>query len=236
MMTKTTVPGTTTDKWLPTFSKISGVCILSFHGKGGDNDDSATILDDVERGLELPLPIFDPQLSFGVYDWGKQYLYAACKLVKEQGYNDVHVTGLSLGGMACFRLMHWNETELNWPKINILSVGIVCGKDDKYNYPAYAKHKIKLWHGKLDTICRFDSIVTCANKIEAVGGTVEREFREGIAHNAWSFAYNKDEPRNYFDWLLAQIEQKPKPGLYVDGEWVHESTTVVCDKRIEYIP
>lgn len=236
MMTKTTVPGTTTDKWIPSTVVLNnGACILSGHGKYGDNDDPATMLDDVERGLvEMPIPIFAPQLPLGVVDWGKQYAYSVCKLIKDQGYTDLYPTGVSLGGMLMFRLMHWNETEPNWPKLNIKSVGIVCGKDDKYNYAAYAKHKIKMWHGKNDSTCRYESIVNCVKRIQDAGGVVETDFRDGIAHNAWSFAYNKDEPGNYFDWVLDQIIVQPKSGLYVDGQWVHENKTVVCDKTVEY--
>ena len=151
--------------------------------------------------------------------------------MRDYGYTHLKMTGLSLGGMACFRAMHWNETETNWPKLNIISVGIVCGKDDKYNYPAYAKHKIKAWHGKNDITCSYNSIVNCVAKIRAAGGTVETDFRDGIAHNAWSFAYNPSEPGNYFEWAF---QDEPKSGLYVDGVWTHENKVVVCDKTVEY--
>lgn len=44
MMTKTTIPGTTTDVWTPTIPIIGRQ--IGLHGLGGDNDDPATMGDE----------------------------------------------------------------------------------------------------------------------------------------------------------------------------------------------
>ena len=205
--------------------------LISFHGKNGKYNDSATIVSDTEHGEGVDLTLFTLyalQLNDGDTDWGKNDISAVFAAVKEDGFTSVDITGLSLGGMAVIRAMSYNEdtTITNWPHLKIKTCGIVCGKDDRNDYNDFAKVKIRAWHDPDDGTMPYSNIEKMINATKEAGGEAELITLEGVGHNAWNLAYNKDADENYYTWLDSfyhgevppdQTEDEVKSFVVIDG-------------------
>lgn len=210
MMTKTPIPGTTTDVWIPAIPIIGRQ--ISLHGLAGDNDDPATMGDDFEKGYEYPFESYHPQLKVGQTDWGINDLKSIAMTVKNRvGNLPIALTGVSLGGGGVLELIHRNERELDWPKMNIVCATIVCGFDQYRDYEAYAKVKIKAYHAMDDDRVRIGSIIAARDKVRALGGSFELDdtLPAGTRHNAWNYGYNPSYPGNAFEWTIKQFKDLP---------------------------
>lgn len=188
--------------------KQTSEALISFHGLNGKYNDGATIVKWIESGLVLPVDVYAPQLPAGDKDWSKNDIAYVFKYLKGK-YKKVHITGVSLGGIASFRAMHFNADSLNktWPRLNIGSVGIVCGKDDRKSYSAFAKYNLRCWHGKLDVTCSYSLMVKTVNNINAAGGKVLLNSYDGIAHNVWVKAYDPALDDSYIKFLFSCLDQ-----------------------------
>jgi hypothetical protein len=191
--------------------------LISFHGKNGKYNDSATIVYDTERGVGVDLTVFTLyalQLNSGDVDWSKNDIWAAFEAVMEDGFTSVDITGLSLGGMAVIRAMRYNddpEYEGKWPRLQIKSCGIVCGKDDQKRYASFAKVPIKAWHDPTDPTMPYNGIKMLVDSAKAYGGEAELITLQGVSHNAWNVAYNRDAENNYYEWLDSFYHEQPEP-------------------------
>jgi len=179
--------------------------LIGYHGLNGKWNDAASAGSDVMNGaLDLTkFTCFFQQLPAGVTDWGKNIISAGFNVVQKCGFTSARLCGDSLGGMAVFRAMAYNDdpTITNWPKLDIISAGIVCGKDDRHRYASYAKTKIKMWHGTADPIMSYSAIVNAASYIKLVGGDAQLVSLQGVGHNAWDYGFNPQYPGNFFEWL-----------------------------------
>jgi hypothetical protein len=182
--------------------------LASFHGLNGEYNDNATICYDIERGQGVDLSLFTvyaAQLNPGDDDWSKNDICSVFQAIKDDGFSSVDITGVSLGGMAVIRAMCFNDDPdlTSWPRLEIKSCGIVCGKDDRKTYESFAKVKIKAWHGTEDPTMPYVGIQTMAEETAKAGGFMNLISLEGITHNAWAFAYDTTEEDNYYAWLAS---------------------------------
>lgn len=209
--------------------------LIAFHGLGGRYNDGATLCYRLEQGHTIPYKVFAAQLITGDRDWSKNDIADVFRAVRNAGYRSAHITGVSLGGMAVIRAMAHNENILliGWPHLEILSAGVVCGKDELRKYGAYAKvPHIMCWHGEDDGIMNVTNIRTMVTGTRLAGGSIELRSFSGVGHDVWKYAYSTTHEESYLNWLT--MITAPRAGLYVNGEWVADSVTVVCDKVVEY--
>lgn len=187
-----------------------GPALISLHGLNGTYDNSATLVSDIKGGLVFPFKVIAPQL--GDTDWGKDDIGYVFKYVRSLGITEAHLTGVSLGGLGVIRAMCFNELFPEDTKLKILSVGVVCGKDDKRNFQAYSKYKIKCWHAPDDPQMTIGSIRTMCSEVALLGGDIEiLELPVGTKHNAWNYAYNENAEGNYFDWVTDLVSPPTEP-------------------------
>lgn len=187
-----------------------GPVLISFHGLNGTYNDSATLVSKIEAGLDFPFRVFAPQL--GDNDWGKDDIAYVFKYVRALGITDIHIVGTSLGGMAVIRAMYFNETFPEDTKLNILSVGVVCGKDDKKDFITYSKYKIKCWHAPDDPRMTITSIRIMVEEVKKLDGDIELiELPVGTGHAAWIYAYDHTIPDNYVDWVKNLVNPPTEP-------------------------
>ena len=192
--------------------------LISFHGLNGRYNDAATICYDIERSNVIDLTkfkVYALQLNSGDTDWGKNDIAAVFAAVRNDGFSEVDITGLSLGGMAVIRAIAFNydSTLTTWPRLKIKSCGIVCGKDDrnKWQLTAWSKVKIKAWHGTDDITMQYSNISKFIAGINNLGANAELISLNGVTHNAWTYAYDKEQPDNYYAWLRSLYEVDLEP-------------------------
>jgi hypothetical protein len=200
--------------------------VASFHGLNGHFNDNATMCYDLERGQGIDPSIFKTyaaQLKSGDTDWSKNDIAAVFQAIVDDGYDEVDITGVSLGGMAVIRAMAFNDDPdlTSWPRLKIKSCGIVCGKDDRKTYESFAKVVIKAWHGTSDPTMPYVGIETLVNKTTELGGNAVLQSLDGVGHDAWSFAYNNEQPGNYYDWLASFYTGEVPPEI-IDPPVVEE--------------
>ena len=208
--------------------------LISFHGLGGRYNDAATLCYRLEQGYVIPYHVFAAQLNAGDYDWSKNDIADVFRAVKNAGYRSAHITGVSLGGMAVIRAMAHNENILliGWPHLDILSAGVVCGKDELRKYSAYARvPHIMCWHGENDGVMNVTNIRTMVTGVRLAGGEIDLRSYTGVGHDVWKYAYSTTREDSYFAWLTSLSSRR---GLYINGIWAGDSVVTVCDKIIEY--
>ena len=119
--------------------------------------------------------------------------------------NRIYVMGLSMGGYATWDLLERCG--------NIFAAGVpICGGGNYYNGAAYKDIPIKIYHGTVDTTVSFSQSELMYNAIVKAGGKKVDFIRlEGVAHNAWQYAF---ADRELFCWMFAQNKVTNSGGEY----------------------
>ncbi|MDD6800401.1 MAG: dienelactone hydrolase family protein [Firmicutes bacterium] len=106
----------------------------------------------------------------------------------------ISLTGLSMGGFGT-----WELGSL-YPDF-FCALGPVCGSGSPLNAHKLVKLPIWAFHGDLDDCVpcwRSSEMVNAVNKL---GGNAQLTICEGVWHNSWENAYDKDD---LIPWLAAQ--------------------------------
>lgn len=219
--------------------------ILFLHGAGEIGSDNEQHLGNFKQGFSIAGDLLSeaiivcPQTPAGwsLYDYeiGDQngYLAIAKRIVdrvvkKYNGDTDrIYVTGLSLGSFAT-----WDIIDA-YPNYFAAAVP-VCGGAGSYASENFINTPIWIFHGTADPTVSYESSLSTYQAIINNGGrNVKFTALEGVAHNAWDYAY-KD--RAMFSWLLAQKRKNTKMVDNYKGilEIVSaDGTVVINEKNIE---
>lgn len=219
--------------------------ILFLHGAGEIGSDNEQHLPNftqcfsVAGDLLKDVIIICPQTPGGwnLHDNGfndqKGYLSMAKKIVdatlKEYSCdrNRIYVTGLSLGSFAT-----WDIIDA-YPNYFAAAVP-VCGGGGSYASESFINTPIWIYHGTADPTVSYDSSLSTYQAIINSGGkNVKFTTLNGVAHNAWDYAY-KD--RAMFSWLLAQNRKNKKMVDKYNGILeiiAADGTTVINENNIE---
>ena len=183
--------------------------ILFLHGAGELGNDNLSQLRNfscsfkvVPDFLSQAILIF-PQTNFG-WDANQQrtgYLDAVKRLTDSMisqysGDKDrIYLTGLSMGSFATWRMLE------AYPDTFAAAVP-VCGGAGYYAPDVFVKTPIWIYHGTADPTVPFSSSEETYDAIKNAGGTLVNFTKlDGVAHNAWDYAYTD---RTMFSWLFKQ--------------------------------
>ncbi|MBQ4120117.1 MAG: hypothetical protein IJD45_06985 [Clostridia bacterium] len=220
--------------------------ILFLHGAGEIGSDNNQHLGNFSQGFSIASDLLSeaiiicPQTPEGwsIFDFenGDQngYLAIAKRIVdsnveKYNGDSDrIYVTGLSLGSFATWDILD------AYPNYFAAAVP-VCGGGGSYTSQVFIDTPIWIYHGTADPTVPYESSLTTYQAIINAGGGQNLKFTtlEGVAHNAWDYAY-KD--RAMFSWLFAQNRKNKKMADNYKGilEIVSaDGTTVISENNIE---
>ncbi len=183
--------------------------LLFLHGLGEVGTDNESQIPHFQQAFKVAGDLLSqaiiilPQSSHGWGDVTDQYsdLSSAKRLLDciineyNGDRNRIYVTGLSLGGYAT-----WNMLE-NYG--NFFAAGVpVCGWGNTSAASVLANIPIWVFHGTNDTTVNISSSEAMVRAISnAGGGMIEFTRLNGIAHNAWDYAYTN---REMFCWMFSQ--------------------------------
>src|SRR5205814_1189879 len=108
--------------------------------------------------------------------------------------DQVHLTGLSMGGAGTYSLAVADPGR--WA-----SATIVCGFGDPRQAGKLAKLPTRLFCGDKDSPKLLGSMREIQQALKVAGGDVQYTEYPGIGHNSWDLAYN--EP-GLFAWMLGR--------------------------------
>ena len=221
--------------------------ILFLHGAGEIGSDNNQHLNNFSQGFSIAGDLLSgaiiicPQTPewWSVFDYETNaqtgYLALAKRLTdsivkKYNGdTNRIYVTGLSMGSFATWSIL---ETYPNY----FAAAVPVCGGGGNYAHQVFVETPIWIYHGTADpTVPYNSSLETYEAIINAGGKNVKFTTLEGVAHNAWDYAY-KD--REMFSWLLAQNRKNKKMVDSYKGilEIISaDGSTVINEKDIEHL-
>lgn len=183
--------------------------LLFLHGLGEIGTDNKSHLPHFQQAFKVAGDLLSqaiiilPQSSHGWGDAVDQYsdLSTAKRLLDSiitqynGDRNRIYITGLSLGGYAT-----WNMLE-NYG--NFFAAGVpVCGWGNTSAASVLANIPIWIFHGTNDTTVNINSSEAMMRAITSAGGQmIEFTRLNGIAHNAWDYAYTN---REMFCWMFSQ--------------------------------
>jgi predicted peptidase len=113
--------------------------------------------------------------------------------------NRVYVTGLSMGGFACW------EALIRYPRKFAAAIPICGGGDDSL---ARQIAHIPVWafHGTDDSTVPVQCSRRMIEMIEKAGGRPRYAEYPGVGHNSWDRAYAEPE---LLSWLFSQCRERP---------------------------
>lgn len=211
------------DGYVNNSEKYPVVIFLHGNGEKGNNSTDPAVLNQsislvtrhgppkfVKNGYKFPFILISPQLKSNYGTWPTSYIDEVVEHVKTYLRIDesrVYVTGLSLGGGGA-----WVYAENFSSKIAALAP--VCGGS---NWPANAcrlvQNNLPVWafHGDKDTVVPLSKSADMVNAINACTPAPEQPailtVYNGVAHNAWDYAYKTDNSLhtpNVYEWMMAQ--------------------------------
>ena len=105
----------------------------------------------------------------------------------------VYLTGLSMGGFGTW------YTAMEFPQM-FAAIAPVCGGGMPWN-AGMLSMPVWAFHGDKDDLVLPSNSIDMINALRAQGRGDDVKFNllEGVGHNAWDYAYNKE----LFDWLLS---------------------------------
>ncbi len=216
--------------------------ILFLHGAGEIGSDNNQHLGNFSQGFSIAGDLLSnaiiicPQTPewWSVFDYETNaqtgYLALAKRLTdsivkKYDGdTNRIYLTGLSMGSFAT-----WSMLEV-YPNYFAAAVH-VCGGGGNYAHQVFVDTPIWIYHGTADPTVPYNSSLETYEAIVNVGGkNVKFTTLEGVAHNAWDYAY-KD--RAMFSWLLAQNRKNKNMVDNYKGmlEIISADGTVIIDEK-----
>ncbi len=108
--------------------------------------------------------------------------------------DQVHVTGLSMGGYAAW------ELATRYPEL-FASALPVCGAGDKRHAKRLTALPIWAFHGSVDSVVPVDCSRTMVSAIKAAGGKPIYTEYDNTGHDSWTATYNS---QHVWDWIFAQ--------------------------------
>lgn len=120
------------------------------------------------------------------------------QLIKEYDVDEdrVYLTGLSMGGYGTW------FTSMARPDL-FAAIAPVCGGGMSWN-AGVLKMPIWVFHGAADSVVSVSQSDEMVSKLEALDADVKYSRLDGIGHNVWDYAYNKE----LLDWLLSKKRLK----------------------------
>lgn len=154
-----------------------------------------------EEGKEYPFICVAPQCPSGKY-WGcftesliafLDYIIDTLSVDKQR----VYLTGLSMGGTGTWMLA------MAAPE-KFAAIAPICGSGIVWNWGAFKKIPVYIYHGDCDDIVPIDESITMLKSVNKNGGNAQIKICYGLGHNAWDIAYADDE---LIDWLLSHKKE-----------------------------
>ncbi len=102
------------------------------------------------------------------------------------------ITGLSMGGFGTWEMI------CSFPEM-FAAAGPICGGGLSWRAERARNIPIRAYHGTADNIVEPIYSELMVNAVNKAGGNAELIRLEGVMHNSWDYAYDKD---NLVDWLL----------------------------------
>jgi len=177
--------------------------VIFLHGAGerGDDLDIAMRYGYMkhvrESGREYPFIFVAPQCPYEKY-WGcftesliafVDDMIASLPVDKKR----VYLTGLSMGGTGTWMLA------MACPE-KFAAIAPICGSGIYWNAIAVKDLPIMMYHGDCDAIVPVMESVNMLTAVNKLGGNAKLEICNGVAHNAWDYAYEGD---TLYNWLLS---------------------------------
>lgn len=184
--------------------------ILYLHGlgeRGNTVADFASIENNeipklFKQGKIKPFIFIAPQLGALKKAWGKNELIAMFNILdtyKARGY-DLHVTGLSLGGMGTYAAIQFAYEYNNNKPGYFKTAGSVCGRTSSTDTIRFSQTAIKIWHGSNDQTVPASPDRSLFKLLLANRYDIEYKEYEGLGHNIWGLAYNESAD-GYWQWF-----------------------------------
>ena len=151
----------------------------------------------VTGNIEYEFDIFAPQIVDNYDNEINPYILPFLNV--EYGYTNIILAGISLGNYAA-----WKQT-MKYPGRQFLrGIVAVCGSGNKADIPNMEKLPGIAWHGTADPTVSYSSHKSFVDAYNAAGGEVEWNALDGVAHNAWTYAFNADPSK---DKSLQKVNQ-----------------------------
>lgn len=213
-------------KYTPTTMAVKGA-ILYLHGISERGTDPTLIENNeipkqLKAGLEVPYIVVAPQLPSSQGGWWANTTDPIIELMKTYKL-DLHITGISLGGMAVATLVYSKPGLFK-------TAASVCGKLDAPDNPTAALMTTAM--GLIPTIHYYDptdvtisygygSIKAMCDQLKAQGKDVTLVLLTGSpsAHVIWPQAYATTQ---YWQWLaskVAPVTPPPTPTVSIDSQY-----------------
>ena len=176
--------------------------ILFLHGAGERGTDPEKVKvwgvpAMIERGEKIDAIVVSPQCPDGMI-WDTQ-VYALKALLDYiiQTYRvdtgKVCCTGLSMGGFGTWMM------GITFPDF-FYKLAPVCGGGIAWQAGQLKNIPIRAYHGAVDTVVNPDRSREMVDAVNRAGGHAELIVYEGVGHDSWRNAYDRD---GLVDWLLA---------------------------------
>lgn len=185
--------------------------MLFLHGRGESSPPLRTVEKwgppaQLAAGRSLPFIVVSPQCPEGD-DWSSDVqqqrlleLLAHLSETQPVDRTRVCVTGLSMGGGGCWRLIAEHPTLFS-------AAAPVCGRCQPEWGPQLVALPIWIWHGTEDEIIPLSFSERMVASIREAGGTkIRYTSLEHVGHNSWSAAYETPE---LYAWMLEQKQPAP---------------------------
>ncbi len=177
--------------------------VIFLHGAGERGDDLDIAMRHGymkhvrESGREYPFIFVAPQCPHEKY-WGcftesliafVDDMIASLPVDKKR----VYLTGLSMGGTGTWMLA------MACPE-KFAAIAPICGSGIYWNAIAVKDLPIMMYHGDCDAIVPVTESINMLTAVNKLGGNAKLEICNGVAHNAWDYAY---EGNTLYNWLLS---------------------------------
>jgi len=168
-------------------------------------------------GYEGDHEIIVPQLNGD--SWNRSVFRSLFAYLDSLGYEEKHLTGLSLGGNGTIggakHAYEWNGNKPGYFK----SYGIVCGWTGQTpDIKLFEGSIVKWWHGLADNTITFEK--SDADKfISALAGAginAELKTYTGVDHNVWVHAYKPEEYFKFIDGAGTPVTEEPQEPHVID--------------------
>ncbi len=196
--------------------------IMSFHGIGEEGNTLEDFLGPngpekneipklFKNGKEVPYIVLVPMLRKESKSWPTNLLNNMLDILdvyKSQGY-DIHITGLSLGGIAVHAMAKEAYRRNGYRPGYFKSIGAVCGRINAPLAIWYDSTNVKLWHGTLDPTLPFKTasdLYTLLSKQYNIIDypdslqRIQKVWYVGSGHAIWAKAYDFSKD-SYWHWL-----------------------------------
>lgn len=191
---------------IPTEMKKNLPMIVLLHGAGERGDGSDAVIGEVEvhgfsklltLDAEYDCVLVQPQCNYET-TWAAhvQEIGQFIKdMIKKYDIDEsrVYLTGLSMGGFGTW------YTAMEFPEM-FAAIAPVCGGGMPWN-AGMLSMPVWAFHGDKDDLVLPSNSIDMINALRAQGRGDDVKFNllEGVGHNAWDYAYNKE----LYDWLLS---------------------------------